>query len=100
MAKVLNVEVLKTAVNAILDHILDDLSIREINIDDATDFYWDVLSDALFKVKEDQPTLAVGRLSDDWEFLEPVVSHRERAVSLMLIHAAPLLRYVGEKIGQ
>jgi hypothetical protein len=98
MAKALDVQLLRSAVVAILDHI-EEMGIREVPIADEADFYWDVSDEDLFKVHARQPILGVGRLSDDMEFLESVAKDPSLAVSLLLIHAAPLLRYLGEKIG-
>jgi hypothetical protein len=44
--------------------------------------------------------LDIGQLFDDLEFLLKTLDNEEQAVSLMFVHLAPLLRYVGEKVGQ
>jgi hypothetical protein len=35
---------LKNAVNDILDHIIEDLSLLKVTIDPAEDFYWDFMA--------------------------------------------------------
>lgn len=96
----IDLHTLKQVTNAILDHIINDLKIKKIAIKGDRDFYWEVPSDRLYAVKKEQPQLDMGRLSDDWEFLVPIKDDKNQAVALMLIHLAPLLRYLGEEIGQ
>jgi len=96
----LEIRDLKRVTDAILDHIVNDLKIEKFTIQDEKDFYWDVPSDKLFAVKEAQPKLDVGRLADDWEFLQSILKDKDQAVALMLMHVAPLLRQIGEEIGQ
>jgi hypothetical protein len=91
---------LKQATDAILDHIVNDLGVKKLAIKKDSDFYWEVPSDHLYAVKEDQPQLDVGRLSDDLEFIAQMLDTKSSTVAFMLIHLAPLLRYVGEEVGQ
>lgn len=98
--RVIDVQKLKLITNMILDRMINKLEIHEVNIEYDKDYYWDLYAEDIFKVKEDQPKLGIGRLADDWEFLQNILEERDNAVSLMLIHVAPLLRYIGEKIGQ
>jgi hypothetical protein len=96
----LKVRELKAVTDAIFKHILDDLKVAEIPVRDDADFYWDVSSDQLRRMSEGPPRPDIGRLSDDWAFLESILRDQRHAVSLMLIHVAPLLRYLGEEVGQ
>lgn len=96
----LEIRALKRITNAIFDHIIHDLKVEKFVISEEKDFYWNVPSDKLFAVTEAQPQLDVGRLADDWEFLEPLLKDKAQAVALMLMHVAPLLRDIGEEIGQ
>jgi hypothetical protein len=82
----------------IFDHISNDLKVEKLAIKGDQDFYWDVPTGELYAVKKAQPQLDVGRLSDDWDFLKAILN--DGRVSLMLIHVAPLLRYIGQEIGQ
>lgn len=46
-----------------------------------------------------QPTdLEIGRLSDDVDFVQLVERGQSGDISYSLIHVAPLLRYLGQKI--
>lgn len=91
---------LKEVTNLILDHMINDVGIKSVPIADAKDFYWEVPSQSLYAVHGNQPQLDVGRLTDDWQFLLPVSATNEQAIALMLIHVAPLLRYIGEEVGK
>ncbi len=93
----INIADLRKITNLIFDHMEHDLDITSIVIEE--DYYWDIPSKELYKVEGDHPSPGIGQLYDDWEFLSKI-RDREQAVSLMMIHVAPLLRYIGEKIGQ
>ncbi len=71
-----------------------------MTIDPSEVFYWDMSHESLHDVGTKTPRLDVGSLTDDWEFLSKVIDRPEGGAGLMLIHAAPLLRYVGEKTGK
>ncbi|MGH8032397.1 MAG: hypothetical protein ACREO8_08560 [Luteimonas sp.] len=100
MADEIDIAKLRQIANLIFDHVIDDLGVKTVPISSETDFYWEVPSDQIFAVGEDQPRLDVGRLTDDEEFLASLVNNKERAVALMFIHLAPLLRFLGTKVGQ
>lgn len=89
---------LRSIVNAILDHISNDLNIKTVDIDQ--DFYWNVDSGSLYEASKKPPETDLGSLHDDLEFAREILGDKDQAVALMLVHVAPLLRYVGEKIGQ
>lgn len=100
MAAELDIRELKAVIDAIFDHIIHDVKVEKLTIKDEQDFYWDVPSNELYSVKGRQPQLEVGKLADDWEFLQAILKDKDQAVALMLIHAAPLLRQIGQEIGQ
>jgi hypothetical protein len=90
---------LRKIINSIFDHIEQDLKISSVHIEE--DDYWDIFTEDLYNPLKDPAELGLGKLYDDWDFLKNMLSRpREEAVSLMMIHVAPLLRYIGEKIGQ
>ncbi|WP_155392955.1 hypothetical protein [Xanthomonas albilineans] len=95
-----NLRDLKKVSDAILDHIVNDLKIEKITIADDKDFYWEIPSDQVYAIKEPPPILDIGRLTDDWEFLAPLLDNRDQAVSLMLVHVASLFRHIGQEVGQ
>ena len=96
----LDIHNLKRILDLIFEHLSKDLNVSNVPIEADKDFYWEVPTENLFDVRKDQPRLDIGRLSDDWDFLQRMAEKREEAVSLMLIHVAPLLQHIGQKIGQ
>jgi hypothetical protein len=100
MADEIDIRKLQRAVNQILDHVVQNRGVQMFPISPEQDFYWDVPGDRLHAVKEAQPNLDVGRLTDDWGFVEQSIGDKDAQVSLMLVHIAPLLRKIGESVGQ
>jgi hypothetical protein len=95
---VVSIGELKAVVNLILDHMIQDLKVDSVAIEN--EFYWDMDRKYLYDVHNKTPVLDIGSLHDDWEFLAKMGSDRRDAARLMLVHVAPLLRYIGEKVGQ
>jgi hypothetical protein len=93
---VVEIEKLREIIESILNHISGDLGIAQVELDE--DFYWSVDSSFLYKANEKPSNFDLGSLLDDWDFLSDLPNDKDQAVSLMLTHVAPLLRYVGEKI--
>jgi hypothetical protein len=89
---------IREVVNRILDHIEHDLSLPAVRL--SQDDYWDVLDDERYDFSKSPNSFGHGRLHDDWEFLSSILKDKDQAVALMLIHAAPLLRWLGEEVGQ
>lgn len=100
MANEIDLRRLQQVANLIFDHIVDDLGVRTVGLRDSADFYWEVPSSRLYAVRDDQPRLDVGRLSDDLDFLSNLGEESKNAPALLLVHLAPLLRYVGEEVGK
>lgn len=99
---VVDIGELRRIVNDLLDHV-EAINGPELRLDQ--DYYWDVDSDLLYDMTKDVPKAdLVGSLGDSWEFLLNLRKQegdiKIEGPSLMLIHAAPLLRYIGEKVGQ
>ncbi|MCU7806283.1 MAG: hypothetical protein KZQ73_00190 [Candidatus Thiodiazotropha sp. (ex Semelilucina semeliformis)] len=89
---------LRQITEMIFDHIEKDLKIDRVSLDQ--DYYWNIPSKVLHNMEATQIVPDIGQLYDDLEFLENALSDKNQAVSLMFIHLAPLLRYIGEKTGQ
>jgi hypothetical protein len=98
MSVEVNVAELRTVINKIFDHIEHDLGIRSVPL--TRDDYWTVLGSERFDLTKCPEANGVGKLYDDWEFLRPLLDDKDQAVSLMLSHVAPILRWLGEEIGQ
>lgn len=97
-AGTIEIEEIRTVLNSILNHISDDLNIKSITLDE--DYYWSVSSDSLFSSDKKPADFELGSLRDDWEFLREILHDKDQSAALMLVHAAPILRYIGEKVGQ
>ncbi len=96
----IDIHLLKSKVNDVLDHVVHDLRIDHLEIDPAMDFYWDISGDEMFNVHKATPEPVVGRLSDDLEFVEAMEPDRTQAPTIMFVHLAPLLRYIAQKVGR
>jgi hypothetical protein len=94
----INVPKWRSITNAILLHIEKDLRINDVSLDE--DYYWAVAPEEFYEFRIAPTNLNVGSLCDDLEFLFPVERDERMAVSRMLLHVAPLLRYLATKIGQ
>lgn len=99
---VVNISELRSIVNELLDHV-ELVNGPELRLDE--DYYWDLDSAVMYDVtKRVSHVEQVGSLGDSWEFLLNMRARQDDITlygpSLMLIHAAPLLRYIGEKVGQ
>lgn len=89
---------MRIIINKILDHIEHNLGVEVVNINE--DNYWDIPDKDRYDFSKLPDGFAHGQLVDDWEFILPILSNKDYAVSLNLIHVAPLLRRLGEEIGQ
>jgi hypothetical protein len=89
---------LRLVINRILDHIEHDLGRESVKLDQ--DNYWDVADVERYDFTKSPENFGHGQLYDDWEFLSSILKDKDQAVALMLLHVAPLLRYIGEEVGQ
>lgn len=98
MAVEISISELRLVTNRIFDHIEHDLGYASVNLDQNS--YWDVADEERYDFTKSPEGLGHGQLHDDWEFLSSILRDKDQAVSLMLIHLAPVLRRVGEQVGQ
>ena len=89
---------LRTVLNRILDHIENDLGHATVKLE--SDDYWEVADADRYDLTKGPEGYVVGQLHDDWGFLSSILKDKDQAVALMLIHAAPLLRCIGQEVGQ
>ena len=94
----IDLERLRVAMNAIFDHLIDDLKLKTVQIDQKEDFYWHCASSELYEVSRKPADLDIGRLSDDMDFVKLIRRGQSGDVSYLLVHVAPLLRYIAEKV--
>ena len=94
----INLKVLKQAVNSVMDHLIEDLNLETVAIEDGKDFYWDCPAPEMYNSSTKPGELDVGRLSDDVDFVKLIQRGQSGDVSYNLVHLAPLLRYIGETV--
>ena len=90
---------LKSIVDTLFDHAIEKSGDGVLTISSERDYYWCVPTRELFAMDHQPSQLEVGRLSDDWGFLQPLLVDKQQVFSLMFIHIAPLLQYLAAKSG-
>jgi hypothetical protein len=96
---VISIPDLRRIVDGLLAHV-EKVHGSEFRLED--DYYWDLSSEVMYDLKNKiEKVDHVGSLGDSWEFLLNLKNENieEDGPSLMLEHVAPLLRYIGEKVG-
>ncbi|PZQ74751.1 MAG: hypothetical protein DI563_11450 [Variovorax paradoxus] len=96
MAVEIKIADLRLVINRILNHIEHDLGRKEVVLDE--DDYWDVGTQERYDFTKSPAFLELGKLSDDWEFLSAILNDKDQAFALMLLHATPLIRRIGEQV--
>jgi hypothetical protein len=94
----INLKILKQAVNSVLDHLIEDLNLEAVPIEDGKDFYWDCPAAQMYNLSIEPTELTVGRLSDDAHFIRLIQRGQSGDISYNLVHVAPLLRYIAETV--
>jgi hypothetical protein len=95
---IVKISELRRIVNELLEHV-EKVHGPDFRLED--DYYWDLNSDVIYDIKNEiEKVDEVGSLKDSWEFLFNMRDEniKEQGPSLMLTHAAPLLRYIGKKV--
>jgi hypothetical protein len=98
MSHQIDLRQLRDAVNAILDHVIEDLGRRTVEIESGKDLYWHVPAAELHEMSRKPVGTDVGRLSDDVDFMKLIRRGQSGDVSHNLVSIAPLLRYIGEHV--
>jgi hypothetical protein len=94
----IDLQQLKAAVSSVLDHLIEDLRLEKVKIEEEEDFYWTAPPRQLRDASKQPTEWWAGRLSDDFDFVKLVGRGQSGDVSYNLIHIAPLLHFIGEKI--
>ena len=94
----IDLKVLRSAIDAILDHLIEDLGIEKVEIEDDHDYYWHCPASEVHDMAKKPVGIDVGRLSDDIDFVKLIQRGQSADVSFNLVHVAPLLRYIAERI--
>jgi len=96
---IVNIGELRRIVNGLLEHV-ERVNGPELRLEQ--DYYWDLNAGVVYDMTKTVDDLGeIGSLGDSWEFLMGLSTCDipRDGPSLMLIHVAPLLRYIGEKVG-
>jgi hypothetical protein len=94
----IDVKRLKMAVNAVLDHLIEDLNLEKVAIEEREDFYWSCPPRQRYDTTKKPSEWWTGRLSDDVHFVDLIQRGQSGDISYTLVSVAPLLRYIAEKI--
>src|SRR5262245_39202325 len=94
----LDVSELKAVIDRIFDHIITVRRVRTVEL--GADLYWDIPPEGLYNVIDEPEHFDIGRLSDDWEFVSGLLKEDASPVAFQLTEVAPLLRRLGEVLGQ
>jgi hypothetical protein len=94
----IDLKALREAVNAILDHLIGDLGFDKITIEQSDDHYWHCPATEIHDMSKTPIGLDIGSLGDEVDFVNLIKRGQSGDVSYNLVHVAPLLRYIGEKI--
>lgn len=89
----INLDDLRLIINKIFDRLaLENCKTIELRKDD----YWDVSDEDKYDLYKRPNNLYSGKLSDDLEFLLPILSDKDQATQYMFVHVAPLLKYIAD----
>jgi hypothetical protein len=94
----IDLKALRNALNAVIDHLIIDLGIDVLRIEEGSDLYWNCPSSELYDVSKKPVGLDIGRLGDDVDFIKMIRRGQSADISYNLVHIAPLLRYIAETV--
>jgi hypothetical protein len=89
---------LRSAINAVFEHLLEDLKLETVPIDEAQNLYWDGPAPELYDMSKEPIGLTVGDLGDDVDFAKLIQRGQSGDASYNLVHVVPLLRYIAETV--
>ena len=94
----IDLKALKEAVNIILDHLITDLGLDKVKIEESSDHYWHCPASEINDMSKTPVGLDIGSLRDDVDFVKLIKRGQGGDISYNLVHVVPLLRYLGEKV--
>ena len=97
MAATIELLKLKSIVNALFDKLIEAENHGAVMIPDDTDYYWDIANDERYEPAKRPADLHMGRLSEDWEFLQPLSADEKHLFPLMFMHVAPLINFLADR---
>jgi len=89
----IDIDRLKIILMKILDRMESNGSCVFITKDD----YWDIGPGDRYDLTRAPGDPVVGKLSDDWEFLQTLLNEPDASVPYMFVHLAPLLNAIAEE---
>lgn len=92
MSDRINLHEVRTALNAVLDHLMNDLKLSTVEIDPEKSLYWHVPVSEVYDMSKAPQGVDVGKLSDDFDFVKLIRQGEAGDVAYNLVHIAPLLR--------
>jgi len=98
MSHQIDLRVIKSSINAVLDHLIEDLQQPTVEIDAKEDLYWHISAAELSEVSKPPHNLDIGSLKDDFDFVKLIRRGQAGDIAYNLVHIAPLLRYIGERV--
>lgn len=91
----INIEMLRTAINHLLNHAKD---MSEDNIEIDEDFYWFIPKKSLYEASSPPTELTLGSLEHDWSEMSAIAGEDKDLVGYALVWASAILRALGDKI--
>ena len=88
---------LKQVIDRLFNHIMETRGVKSFVFE--KEYYWNIPSRDVYEIEEPKE-LDIGSLSDDWEFLSKLLQSENQPVAYQLTQVAPLLRYLGEWLGE
>ena len=98
MSHQIDLRVIKSSINAVLDHLIEDLQQPTIEIDPKEELYWHIPPAELSEVSKPPHNLDIGSLKDDFDFVKLIRRGQAGDIAYNFVHIAPLLRYIGERV--
>ena len=93
----INLVDLKKVINHLLDHIIETREITSFEL--KNNFYWNIPSPDVYNVDIKPKELDIGSIHDEWEFLSDLLDNENQPVAYQLTELAPILRYIGDRLG-
>jgi hypothetical protein len=88
----------KKIIDRLFHHIIVTRDTKSCEINASN--YWNIPSPDVYSGDKDPTNLDIGSLEDDWEFLSRLLDENNQPVAYQLTEVAPLLRYIGETLGE
>lgn len=92
----IDIKHLRKAIDAILAHILEDLDIERLPVDE--DQYWDIAGLEIYDISKNPGDFSIGSLVDDIDFSRKIRRGESYDSPINIMHIWPQLRYILQKL--